>query len=234
MGFIPDMYSSNQERLIQGMTIREAKNFCRLRIVDIQNLLYLESGREKRLYDRVSISYWFSGKRKPRREWLFNILERKVTERKDFIDRADLDVYKLLIQRPKIMLDALKYAKVVAYVDADSIATKYAQKMFDFYHDQSYPLFVHGIYDYLMINGRGGAANSNDLSGTLEAPICDLFNINQYTRQNYRQTGYFVCGQKTKAFLREWAWMTEHPEIFKNTAYFVPFNEETVVNALLS
>lgn len=155
------------------------------------------------------------------------------TERKDFIDRSDLDVYKLLIQRPKIMLDALKYAKVVAYVDADSIATKYATKMFDFYHDQPYPLFVHGVYDYLMINGRGGASDPNDLSGTLEAPICDLYNINQYTRQNYRQTGYFVCGQKTKAFLREWAWMTEHPEILKNPAYFVPFNEETVVNALL-
>lgn len=155
------------------------------------------------------------------------------SERKDFIDRADLDVYKLLIQRPKIMLDALKYAKVVAYVDADSIATEYAPKMFDFYHDQPYPLFVHGIYDYLMINGRGGANDPNDLSGTLEAPICDLFNINQYTRQNYRQTGYFVCGQKTKDFLREWAWMTEHPEIMKNPSYFAPFNEETVVNALL-
>jgi len=89
LGFIPDMYSSNQERLIQGMTIREAKNFCRLRIVDIQNLLYLESGSEKKLYDRVSISYWFSGKRKPRREWLFNILDRKITERKDFINKLN-------------------------------------------------------------------------------------------------------------------------------------------------
>ena len=155
------------------------------------------------------------------------------TERKNFIDRADLDVYKLLIQRPKIMLDALKYAKVVAYVDSDSVATKYAPKMFDFYHDQFYPLFVDGIYDYLIVNGRGGAESKEDLSTTLEAPVCELFNINQYIRQSYRQTGYFVCGQNTKAFLREWAWMTEHPEIFKNPAYFVPFNEETVVNALL-
>lgn len=155
------------------------------------------------------------------------------TERQNFIDRSDLDVYKLLIQRPKIMLDALTYAKTVAYVDADSIATKYATKIFDFYHNQPYPLFVNGVYDYLLINGRGGATDPNDLSGTLEAPICELFGINQYVRQNYRQTGYFVCGQRTKDFLREWAWMTEHPEIIKNPSYFVPFNEETSANALL-
>ena len=51
------------------------------------------------------------------------------------------------------------------------------------------------MYDYLLINGRGGAASRKDLSTTLEHPACELFNVNQYVRQKYRQTGYFVSGQ---------------------------------------
>jgi hypothetical protein len=153
--------------------------------------------------------------------------------RNDFIDRSDINIYKLLIQRPKIVHDSLRRSRKVAYIDSDSIATKNCNKIFDYYDNQNYPLFTEGIYDYLMVNGRGGALSKDDLSKTLEAPICDLFGINQYVRNKYRQTGYFVAGQNSKDFLKEWAWMCEHPEIMKNNAHYAEFNEETVVNALL-
>ena len=45
---------------------------------------------------------------------------RHLKKRNDYIKREDKQIYKLLIERPKIVLDALKYAEVVAYVDTDS------------------------------------------------------------------------------------------------------------------
>jgi hypothetical protein len=155
--------------------------------------------------------------------------------KEDYIDRKKSDVYKLLIQRPLIVKDALKrFAKTVCYVDSDSVATTYVDNIFGYYDEQSfYPYFTEGIYDYLHNNGRGGADSKNDLSTTLEHPACELFGINQYIRDRYRQTGYFVAGQNTIAFLDEWSWMCNHPEVLKNPQYYAPYHEETIVNVLL-
>jgi hypothetical protein len=164
--------------------------------------------------------------------WDCNI--NKIDQRHKFIDRSDNNIYKLLIERPKITIDALKYAKQIAYIDTDSIATPYIESIFDHFDNNSeYPFFVEGVYDYLHFNGRGGADSKEDLSTTLEAPICDLFNINQYVREKYRQTGYFVAGQNCINWLEEWAWMCQNPFILKNNEWFAPFHEETVANALL-
>jgi FkbM family methyltransferase len=85
-----------------------------------------------------------------------------------YIDRTDENIYKLLIQRPMIVKDALEnYAKVVAYVDSDSLATQYCDRIFDMYDASlNYPYFVEGIYDYLHINGSGGAETREDMSTT--------------------------------------------------------------------
>ena len=77
---IPDMYGNNQERLIEGMTLREAKRFTGLKVLEIQALLFLETGKK---FDRVSVSYWLSGKRKPRNENIWKIMERKIKEKRD-------------------------------------------------------------------------------------------------------------------------------------------------------
>lgn len=156
-------------------------------------------------------------------------------QRADYIDRSNKSIYKLLIQRPLITKHALEnYAETIAYVDSDSVASPYVDNIFTFYNDESsYPFFTEGIYEYLMVNGRGGAESRTDLSTTLEAPACDLFNINQYVRNRYRQTGYYVAGQNTIDFLEEWHWMCNHPRILKNIAWYVPFNEETIANILM-
>ena len=159
----------------------------------------------------------------------------KETFKTPYIDRLNSDFYKLLIQRPAIIKDALtKYAKTVAYIDADSIATPSIDKIFDFYpEDKSYPYFVEGIYDWLQINGRGGAETRDELYKTLEAPACKLFNVDQSVRQKYRQTGYFVAGQHTIGFLNEWIWMCNHPAVIANPQYYAVFHEETIANVLL-
>ena len=57
-----------------------------------------------------------------------------VTEIKQnkFIDRSDINVYKLLIQRPLVVKHALEnFADMVAYIDSDSVATKYVNNIFN-------------------------------------------------------------------------------------------------------
>jgi len=152
-----------------------------------------------------------------------------------YIDRSSQKIYELLIQRPLIVKDALeKYSDVVTYIDSDSVATQYCDRIFDMYDSNlDYPYFVEGIYDYLHLNGRGGAETREDMSTTLEHPACELFGANQYVRQRYRQTGYFVAGQNTIDFLDEWFWMCTHPKVLKDFQHYAPYHEETLANVLL-
>lgn len=152
-----------------------------------------------------------------------------------YIDRSSQKIYELLIQRPLIVKDALEnYSEVVAYIDSDSVATQYCDRIFDMYDSNlDYPYFVEGIYDYLHLNGRGGAETREDMSTTLEHSACELFGVNQYVRQRYRQTGYFVAGQNTIDFLDEWFWMCTHPKVLKDFQHYAPYHEETLANVLL-
>jgi len=155
-------------------------------------------------------------------------------DQKEYIDRTSLDIYKILIQRPLVVADALKYAETVAYVDSDSVATKYASTIFNMFNESSpIPYFVEGIYDYLHVGDRGGAESKDDLSTTLEHPACELFGVNQYVRERYRQTGYFVANRNCIDFLKEWYDMCTHPQILENNDYYAAYNEETILNVLL-
>ena len=154
-----------------------------------------------------------------------------------YINRSSSEIYNILIQKPLITKHAIEnFADIVAYVDSDSIATPYVENIFNYYNsDESYPYFTQGIYEFLYYNGRGGAIDSNDLSTTLEYPMSKLFKLNQYNRIShfYRQTGYFVAGRNNIDFLQEWYWMGNHPTILKDTSFYAPFHEETVLNPLL-
>jgi hypothetical protein len=156
-------------------------------------------------------------------------------KRNEYINREDKQIYKLLIERPKIVKHALeKFAEVVAYVDTDSVATKNVNEIFNYFPiDSPYPYFTKGIYDFLIINGRGGASSYDNLSNTLEAPVCELFRTDQRERQftGYRQTGYFVAGQKCIDFLELWSYRCNHPAILKNNALYASFNEESVLQS---
>jgi len=166
------------------------------------------------------------------KRWDCDVIHLK--KRNDYIVRENKQIYKLLIERPKIVKDALKYADVVAYVDTDSVASPYVDRIFNYYNGADiYPFFTSGIYDYLIINGRGGAASRDEMHNTLEYDVCKLFDVDQKeSRENYRQTGYFVCGQKSIWFLEEWAWMCCHPKILEDSARYAIFHEETLMNVL--
>jgi len=151
-----------------------------------------------------------------------------------YINRNDSSLYNLLIQKPLIAQDALKrYAKTIAYIDCDSIATKYVDNIFNY--ESKYPMFAEGPFDYLHFNGRGGAWDRDNLSTTLEHPICEIFKIDQYRRldKRYRNTGYFVVNQSHIPFLKEWYEMCINPIILENPTYYCPYHEEGTLNPLL-
>jgi hypothetical protein len=162
---------------------------------------------------------------------------RHLKKRNDYINREDKQIYKLLIERPKIVKHTLeKYAEVVAYIDTDSLASPFCDRIFDYFNAESdYPYFTKGIYDFLIINGKGGASSYDNLTTTLEAPVCDLFKSDQREREftGYRQTGYFIAGQKSIDFLDIWSHRCQHPMILKDNARYAPYNEESVLQTLL-
>jgi len=162
--------------------------------------------------------------------------ERYIQEGDNFyINRTNKTIYNILIQKPLITKDVLsKYTKTVAFVDCDSIATPYVDRIFNLYdNEKDYPYFVEGIYDFLHVGERGGAMTRDDMSTTLEHPACELFNVNQYVREKYRQTGYYVANEKCIDFLYQWYQMCSHPEVLNNISYYAAYNEETILNVLL-
>ena len=156
-------------------------------------------------------------------------------KKNNYIDRNDTKVFKLLAERPRVIADALdKYANTVAYIDSDSIVTRYIDEIFSYYpQDCTHPYFVQGIYDYLFINGRGGVETRDELYKSLEHAACELFGVDQNVRDKYRQTGYFVAGQHSRKWINEWMWMCSHPAVVKNPQLYAPYHEETLANVLL-
>ena len=197
---------------------------------DLPIYLYLINSNKKcNIHNVITIHYQVP---------LGNNDNRYITENDNFyVNRSSREIYNILIQKSKITKHALEnFADVVDYIDSDSIATPYVENIFNYYnHTSPYPYFGEGIYQYLHHEGRGGAMDVKDLSTTLEHPISELFKLNQYNRVNkqYRQTGYYVAGRNTIEFLEEWYWMCNHPTILKDTGYYAPYHEETVLNPLL-
>ena len=152
-----------------------------------------------------------------------------------YVNRSSSKLYNLVKERPQIVRDALvNYAKVVAYVDSDSVATPYIDRIFNLYPPNTpYPYFTEGIYDWMTIGNRGGADSRDDLSTTLEHPACELFNINQYVRDKYRTSNLFIAGQKSIEWIEEWYWMCNHPKVLKDPEWYAVYQEETIANVLL-
>ena len=157
------------------------------------------------------------------------------TKQNKYIDRKDENLYPIMMKRPSVVLDCLtNYAKTIAYVDSDSVATQFVDGIFDLYpYNEKHPYFVHGIYDWLTIDGKGGAESYDDLTKTLEHQACLLFNVDQRVRREYRQTGYFVAGQWSLDFIREWKRMCEHIDVRQFPTKYAPYHEETIANVLL-
>lgn len=157
------------------------------------------------------------------------------TKKNKFIDRKQKYLYEVMSKRPDVVINCLNnYAKTVAYVDSDSVATRFIDRIFDLYpYNATHPYFVHGIYDWLTLQGKGGAESYDDLTETLEHQACLLFNVDQRVRTSYRQTGYFVAGQWSLDFMNEWKKMCNAIDVKQFPEKYAPYQEETIANVLL-
>jgi autotransporter strand-loop-strand O-heptosyltransferase len=169
--------------------------------------------------------------------WAFeleeNDLYKKESEGNFYIKREKKDIYRILTERIRIILDALEIAETVVYVDSDSVVTENIDSIFNMYNAEPYVLATEGIYDWMFYEGRGGCETKEDMTGTLEYNVCKLFEIDQSVRERYRTTNLFIAGQASKDFIHEWWDMAQHPEIIKDVAKYTPYHEETLLNILL-
>lgn len=151
-----------------------------------------------------------------------------------YIKREKKDIYNILTERIAIIEDALlNHAETVVYVDSDSIATEYLDRIFHMYHGEPYVLATEGIYDWMFYGGRGACETRDDMTGTTEYHACQLFGVDQSVRKHYRTTNLFIAGQPSLPFIAEWKQMSKHPEILKNRELYTPYHEETLLNVLL-
>lgn len=151
-----------------------------------------------------------------------------------YVNRSSKRIYRLIKERPLIVKDALNYSKNVCYIDCDSVVTPFIDRSFMLFNSgSSYPFATEGVYDFLIMNGKGGASSFDDLSTTLEHPVCELLGINQYNRKKYRTSNIFVAGQNCIDFLDEWYWSCINPKILAKPELYTPFQEETIMNVLL-
>ena len=169
--------------------------------------------------------------------WRFDIQENDLYTKKSegnfYIKREKKDIYRILTERIRIILDALERAETVVYVDSDSVATENIDRIFNMYNGEPYVLATEGIYDWMFYDGRGACETKEDMTGTLEYNVCQLFSIDQSVRERYRTTNLFIAGQASKEFIKEWWSMAQHPEIVKDVAKYTPYHEETLLNILL-
>ena len=151
-----------------------------------------------------------------------------------YIKRDKKDIYRILTERIAIIEDALlNYADTVVYVDSDSIATEYLDRIFHMYHGEPYVLATEGIYDWMFYDGRGACETRDDMTGTTEYHACQLFGVDQSVRTCYRTTNLFIAGQPSLPFIAEWKQMSKHPKIIKDRELYAPYHEETLLNVLL-
>lgn len=169
--------------------------------------------------------------------WSFYLEEDDLYKKEEdgnfYIKRDKKDIYRILTERIRIVLDALEIAETVVYVDSDSIVTENIDRLFNMYNDEPYVLATEGIYDWMFYEGRGACETRQDMTGTVEYNVCQLFGIDQSVRKHYRTTNLFIAGQSSKDFIHEWWIMAQNPEIINNVDKYTPYHEETLLNVLL-
>jgi glycosyltransferase involved in cell wall biosynthesis len=217
------LYANKRYFDIVSMAAKSIREFSKLPII----VYLLNCNLKVNLEDTLTVN------------WKCNLEEDEDMYKKSdssfYVNRSSAKLYKLVSQRPDIVRDALvNYSEVIAYVDSDSVATPYIDRIFNLYSPNTpYPYFTEGIYDWMKIGDRGGADNREDLSTTLEHPACELFNIDQYVRGVYRTSNLFIAGQKAIEWIEEWYWMCNHPKVLKDPEWYAVYQEETIANVLL-
>lgn len=156
-----------------------------------------------------------------------------------WVERKSTSVYDIITKKVDACEHALEnFAEQIVYLDGDSVATNRVERLFDFFEDLPYPKFTTSVDEFMMVDGKGNPFEFGgyDLTLTVEQPACELFGVDVNNRDypnNYIQTCYFVAGQKSIPFFKEWKEMCYDPRVVADHNKYTPFHEETLANVLL-
>ena len=152
------------------------------------------------------------------------------TDTMGIVDRNNINTYITLSRKPLIILDALNNGvEEGIFLDADGIAKENIDTGFEYLRDcQEYPLIGKGLFEYMMLNGKGDPA----VGPSLEQPLMDLLEVKNRTMY-YVSTNFILFTSKMKQFMKEWAETADRAEILNDNVLYAPYHDETLANVLL-
>ena len=142
---------------------------------------------------------------------------------KGYINRFDLNAFKINSTKPYLMIDALDNGVTRGiYLDGDQIANTNVDTMFDYFSDMdNFPLVAKGIFDMMMINGKSD----------IERPLMNKLGVEN--RGTYLQTCALTFNENCRWFINEWIDLNDDGDILSNPGLYAPFQDETTCNVLL-
>jgi len=151
-----------------------------------------------------------------------------ITDNIGIVTRNNFNSYYTLSRKPTILTDAMENGLVEGiFLDGDGIIAESVDSMFEYLIEcENYPLVGKGLFDYMILNGKGGP---ND---PLELPLMNLLNVNKRS-MHYVQSNFMVFNKQCRSFFDECVIVSNHPEVLKNFYNYAPWQDETIINVLL-
>lgn len=147
------------------------------------------------------------------------------------VDRFDFNTFYNLTRKFEVVLQSLNNGiSDGIFLDCDVIVNNNIDELFNnFDKIENYPLISKGIFEYMILNGKGDPFDGQDV---LEKPLMDLLNVKDRS-MHYVQTNMMLFNEKCRDFFEECKKITFDINIIKDSVTFAPFQDETIINVLL-
>jgi FkbM family methyltransferase len=146
------------------------------------------------------------------------------------VDRNDLNTYITLSRKGLVILDAISNGlEQGIFLDADGLVKENIDSSFTYFNEcENYPLVGKGLFEYMMLNGKGDPA----VGDPLEKPLMDLLGVKDRT-MHYVSTNFILFTNKMKEFFTKLTEISNHPKILEDNVHYTPYHDETLINVLL-
>ncbi len=153
---------------------------------------------------------------------------KEISDHIGIVNRNDFNSYYTLSRKPTVIIDALQNGlEEGIFLDADGIVRDTVDEIFEYLNIcEDYPLVGKGLFDYMILDGRGGCENP------LELPLMSLLNVKVRT-MHYVQTNFLLFNKKCQSFFEECVSVSNNPVVLKDFYLHAPWQDETIINVLL-